>query len=319
MTGIWAVLLTVTCASQLYGFLDALGSGQQVGLAVISPTSGTVQPPIASLLLDDTYTSNSCGTFNSDSYSCITGSFLVNLTTWSAQGRVVSQEPLGFSFPLGDGNGAGAGGASFGTHKYAVITVPHTAGNVTINTLSLFADGVSVLNTTAPADVGMVDFLAAGPSHVWLGYGNASVSHWDNTGAYSIVGYPTNGKGGVLTVNLAGIATWANCNWDGTKQVLCLSKLVQDNGPTSIFAMDDTSGAITLICPTINGLPNSFFSTTSVYDPSAASWYVFGYVQHVQPLVPSFYKVDATCSAVQIKLQLPSGYTDINALFLLNQ
>ncbi len=316
------LLLTVVYASQLFGFLnnDLDVSSTVSGMAAVFPSLGVVQAPTTVLRFEDTVTQNTCASFNADTFSCITGFLDLNLTTWSAQGVVMSHKPLVNTFPLFSGYGAGASAASFGSHVYAVATVPVTIGTLTTDRVMLFADGISVFNTTVPKDKGLVDFLSAGPSHVWFGFSNVSVeTHWDTTGAYDIVGYPATGKGAVFSVNLTGVATWSNCNWDGTKQLLCLSKLDQANGPTSLFAIDDATGAMTTVCPAIHGLPDAFFPTATAYDTSVAAWYAWGFVQHVQPVVSAFYKLDASCSATQIKLQLPAGYTNIDSLFVLNQ
>jgi hypothetical protein len=316
---LWTLLLSAACASQLYAFLNDIDDDSHVAcLSSVSVAAGVVSGPIAQFEFDNMFTANACGTFGSGTYSCVTGFLDLNETTWSAEGEVVARRPIGNTFPLYSEAGTAAAAATLGPHVYAVITVPSRVSKA--DALTLFADGVPVFNTTVPAEMGVVDFLAAGPVHAWFGLANASVgTHWDQSGSYSIVGYPVSGQGSVLSVNLTGIATWSNCNWDGTKQLLCLSKLVQDNGPTSIFAINDASGAVTMVCPTIRELPAAFFPTATAYDPSASAWYVWGYVQDAIPFVPSFYKLDASCLASQIALALPAGYKQINALFVLNQ
>jgi len=296
---------------QISAFVSGGTPVDQFNFAVLDPASGTLKIG-APLDFGETFTVNSCGAVNSATYSCVTSSS--NLTTWSSSGKVLSSFSMGFVYPQGDGNGQAAVVASFGANSFGVVALP--GGN--ISNLMLFEEpaGKKTMLDSVEYSLGPVNFAAASPNRIWFGLGNTTIdTHWRQT-AHDIVGYALDGSSPAYHVKTDG-ATWNDCHWDTSKsQLLCLSKVNQANGPTTLSAISEQDGSRAVVCSTISGLPDVFYPENNVYDSEKGLFYSFGYMQ-VDNVPSKFFVIDATCNAKEVPINFPSGYDSLTEIFIL--
>lgn len=252
------------------------------------------------------FTVATCSGHSAPTFTCVNGSFSHSLMNFSSTGV-----------------------PSFLTNITSVDQEPRWGDNVAVTTttsgevflaVSTRREGVTFSSVSpngvktplgAPImlgngdSIGIVDSFVAAPNNFWFGVGNWSESHWDRK-ATPLVGVSRKLDGSApIVVDTEG-ATWVSCWWVNDR-VMCFSKVNQPNGPTRLWSVSDSTGAVTKHCESI-GIPNAVFIISITFDSAAAQFVLLGYIQGSgsgsDPYV-LFALSPTSCSASSITIKYP--------------
>lgn len=145
---------------------------------------------------------------------------------------------------------------------------------------------------------GVVDTFVATPRRFWFGVGNMSVGHWRRN---STVLYGWDRGQSPIKVDTQG-ATWLSCHW--TRDLLtCFSKTNNANGPTRVWTVDDVSGSVETLCPSLHQFPDNALPSSIAFDTASKQFVIVAVLQVNGSIVEKLYSLPfSSCIATELNL-----------------